>query len=85
MKVRRLDKMPKRKVTIDDLLVLDTVKEIIGDLDADKSDIEELVVIFSKRNDKNFTFMINGLPESRVVYMCEMVKYTLLQGKTKEE
>ena len=79
MKVRRLDKMPKRKVTVDDLLGLDTVKGIIGDLDADKADIDELVVIYSKRNGKNFTFMINGLPESRVVYMCEMVKYTLLK------
>ncbi len=81
MKVRRLDKLPKRKVTVDDLLGLDTIKNIISDLDAGKSNIDELLVIYSERDGTAFTYMVNGQAPSRIVYMLECIKRDVLENK----
>ena len=83
MKVRKLDKMPKRKVTVDDLLEVDNIKRIIGDIDAIKNDLDELLVIYSERNARSFTWITSGLKDSRIIYMCEAVKYSLLGDKDK--
>jgi len=80
-KVRRLEKLPKRKVTIDDLLELDTIRGILAELDTEKADIDELVVVYSKRDSSHFSLITNGLPESRLIYMLEAIKYTLLGDK----
>lgn len=78
VKIRRLDKLPRRKLTIGDILNSDTLVGMIKDLEAERADIDEFVILYSKKNDDHFYFMANGCPESRIIYMCEAIKHSLL-------
>jgi hypothetical protein len=76
MKIKRLDKLPKRKVTIDELLELSDIQDILNDISEAKSDIEEIVVIYT--SGKNVHWIANGLLLSRILWLIETVKQGLL-------
>ncbi len=78
MRVKNLSKLPKRKVTVDDLLGFDTVVDIAGDLVDDKENIEELLVIYTHRNEDSVYWFGNGLSKSRKVWLMECVKHGLM-------
>uniref|UniRef100_A0A6M3KBY5 Uncharacterized protein n=1 Tax=viral metagenome TaxID=1070528 RepID=A0A6M3KBY5_9ZZZZ len=80
MKPRKLDNLPKRKVTVDDLLEVDEVNSVLKDIVDEKYDIDELIVIYSKKRCEGFTYITNGMHHSRIVYMFEAVKQTLFRG-----
>ncbi len=78
MKIRNLDKLPKRKVTIDELLGLDEIKDILDELLAEN--MSEVIVIWSKEGEPFFSFRSNGIALSRLVYILESVKLSLFNG-----
>ncbi len=78
MRVRNLNKLPKRKVTVDDLLGFDTIVDIAGDLVDDKENIEELVVIFTHRGENSVSWYGNGLSKSRISWLMDCVKCGLM-------
>ena len=77
-KVKRLDKMPKRKVTVDDLLDTIDTTEIISNLSEWKQDIDEVLVVFTKRDENFISWRTNGMSIERQVYFLECIKYALL-------
>jgi len=81
MKVRRLDKLPKRCVTVDDLLERDGVNECLSFLDEAKNDIYDLLYIYS--DGENLLWGSNGLTVGRLVSMLEAIKFSILH--TEEE
>ena len=79
--VRKLDKLPKRKVTVDDLLELDDVNDVIQNIIANRFDIEELAVVYTLKNESGFHWHTNGMYDSRIMYMFESVKMDLFKPK----
>ena len=75
-KIRRLDKLPKRKVTVDDLLDRDNITRAIDGIAEEVPDIDEFIGIFTR--DGNICWRSSGLPVSRTIYLMEMVKNILL-------
>jgi ribosomal protein L2 len=84
MRIKRLDKLPKRKVTITDLLNLDDIQTVINDLEADKDRIAEVITIWANRDEDMFHFATNGLRESRIIYALESVKNAILNSAGEE-
>jgi len=77
MKVRRLDKLPKRKVTVDESLGLSDIQGILDDVP--KGEIDELLVIYTSKD--SFYWVANGISLSRVLWLIESVKHGLLGDK----
>ena len=74
--LKNLSKLPKRKVTIDNLLQTDTINHVIDILQQAKSDIESLVVIAI--GSKGLLVLDNGLAAERKVMMLEDAKFCTL-------
>lgn len=74
MAIKKLDKLPKRKVTVDELLGLDNINKLISDLDKRKASIEEIIVIYTD-SDNNIIWKALGLDFSRMLSLFEQVKY----------
>ncbi len=79
-KVRNLSKMPTRKVTIDDVLFRDDIDSVLSDINEDKEDFEELLVIALNKDDE-VMWRHSGLKLSRIIYLMELVKNCLLNEK----
>lgn len=80
-KIRKLDKLPKRKVTVDDLLGLDDVNDVIQGIIENRFDIDEVVVIYTLKKEDGFHWHTNGMYNSRLIYMFESIKQDLLNPK----
>jgi len=80
MKVRNLSKLPRRRVTVDDVLGTDDVVTLISELSENRHIMDELVVIYKLRDMNFFHFLTNGMPESRLVYVIDSVKHSILSG-----
>ncbi len=78
-KIRRLDKLPKRKVTIDELLDRDEIISAIDDVIADKDDMDEFMGIYVK--DGSIYWRCSGLSVSRQIYLMEGVRFSLLDNR----
>lgn len=78
MKVRRLDKMPRRKVTVGDLLDRDTVKHIIDDIVEHLNDIEDIVVIYTYGDSIYHSHNVDGV---RFIQLLETVKFDKLHER----
>ena len=81
MSIKNLSKLPKRKVTIDELLSLDTIVDIAGDIIDDKNDIEELLVIYTHWDDDSVFYSVNGVSKSRMSWLMECVKHGLMKDR----
>ena len=75
-KIKNLGKMPKRKVTIDDVLWRDDIDSTIKDVIEKREDFTELLCI-GVTNDEIWWRHSNML-ESRIVYLAEVVKNCIL-------
>ena len=75
-KIRRLDKLPKRKVTIEELLDREETTDAFEDALAVKDDIGDLLIIWS--DDGHITWRTNGLKISRTIYLMELIKNRML-------
>jgi hypothetical protein len=81
MKIRRLDKLPKRKVTVDELLDLADIQDIVNEILAARDEINDLFVIYTKGD--QIYWMSNGMKLSRSVYLLEVAKKGLLSEHDK--
>ncbi len=70
-----------KKDTIDSLLDSDTIVGIAEDIVENKENIEDLVTIYSCKDCDSFVWATNGIPMSRVVWMLERIKFSLVSGK----
>lgn len=81
MRVKNLSKLPKRKVTVDDLLGFDTIVDIAGDIVDDKENIEELLVIYTHLDDDSVFYSANKVSSSRMVWLMERVKHGIMKDE----
>lgn len=82
MKVRNLSKMPQRKVTIDDVLYRADIDGVLADINKDKEELSEILVIASN-SDNEILWRYSGIPLSWLIYLMEVVKNALLNDEVK--
>lgn len=78
-RIKSLGKLPKRKITIDNLLAKDDTITAINNFLEERDNIEDLLIIFSK--DDHIQWITNGLTISQQVYLCEVLKHALFEGE----
>ena len=76
MSIKNLSKLPKRRVTIDELLGFDDVVEIAERLYSERQEISEAIVITVKGG--AIYWETNAMPKSRQLYLLEIAKKELL-------
>lgn len=77
MKPKNLSKLPKRKVTVDDLLVSDDIQSMISIL---SGDLDEAVLIYKKKGEDDYLYASNCLPYSVILWMLEVVRNDIFNG-----
>lgn len=82
-RIRRLDKLPRRKVTIDELIGLSDVGEVVDNILEDKSEIKELYAIWTIEGEIRQSWC--GLTPARRLWLLERVKHNLMQGANDPE
>lgn len=80
MKVRNLSKLPKRKVTVDELLDSDSVSAMLEEIYDERHDIDELLIIHTSRKHKGLALSTNGIDESRLIAIMETIKQGVFKG-----
>lgn len=75
-KLKRLDKLPKRKVTIDEVLDREDVTAAVADTVEAAPDMDEFFAISVQGGD--VCWRHSGLRESRLIYLLELVKKAIL-------
>lgn len=76
-------KRPKRITTIEDMLARDDVNDILRDLDKDKPNISELLVIYLDRRDGKLYYQVTK--ETLVPLATWMLEATKLEMLSDEE
>ena len=76
MKIKRLDKLPKRKVTVEEILGYDDITQCISGIVEIKDSIDELLICY--REGDAIHWQTSCMPLSRVIYMLEVTKNALL-------
>jgi len=72
--------------TISDLLTRDDINGILADLDKEKPNISDLVVIYLDKRDKQCYFQITeGTLTDRTTWMLESTKLDVLNENVEEE
>lgn len=82
--IKRLGKLPKRKVTVDELLGQDDIKRAIDDLQNNINNIEELVIIYTERGSNDVVTWHNNFV-SRFIYLLEFAKNMCLNRRGEED
>jgi len=76
--------LPRGKVTVDTLLSLDDVHSTLKDLVEQEANIDELVCIYTLKDDDGFIHRVNsGMRISRIVHLLECIKHGLLHDGEK--
>ncbi len=75
--ITRLDKLPKRKITVDELLGRQDITKILTETLEKRNDIDELLVIYTD-NGKGINWCSSKAATSRLIYVMEIVKRALL-------
>ncbi len=84
MKIKSLSKLPKRKVTISEILGRDEIVKILDEMSECSADIEELIIIYTTKNKDNINcentvnWGTSTMKMSRIIYCLESMKYSLL-------
>ena len=79
MNIKDLAKMPKRKVTVDDLLHLDGVNEVLSYLQEHKHEISTMVLWVQWLDGGRGQWVTNRVRSKDILWLLEQVKYQLLQ------
>ncbi len=79
-KVRDLSKMPKRKVTVEDVLHREDIESVLADMVKDKEEYNEILAI-AGRSDGTIMWRHSGMTTSRMIYFMELLKTILLEEK----
>ena len=78
-KVRKLDKLPKRKVTIDDILDRGEIAAAVADTVEAAPNMDEFFAIYVQGDE--ICWRHSGLRTSRLVYLLELVKKAILEAE----
>ncbi len=82
MVVKRLDKLPKRKVTVDEILDREAVVDILNELFEVSGLIEDLVVIWTDGESIHHSYNTDN---SRLIALLETTKYDVINEVRKRE
>ncbi len=83
MAIKRLDKLPKRKLTIDEILRSDDISDLLKDLYDKRHEIDQFVLIYTD-HEAIPHFYWHGNRE-RIVYALEQGKLKVLTEKEEDE
>lgn len=72
------------KVTIDDLLTEDDVKQVLHDFSKEANDLEEVIVISFTKN-STICWQTTRMSNERFIYLLERVKHWALHIQDNEE
>ena len=70
----------RKKITIDDLLGLSDINDVLSNIEQDKHSKMELISVWSTKDDK-IAWSSNGITASRIIYLFEIVKRALLSDE----
>ena len=73
MAIKDLGKLPKRRVSVDEVLGLDNMNDLRAWLEEMKSDAFDAVLIIGLE-DGNLTWRTTGMPLSRLIYLLRVVE-----------
>ena len=76
MRVRRLDKLPKRKVTVGELLDQQDIANVVEEAAKVVNKADEMICIWAE--DGELKWITSGMPISRVVYIAEAMKRAVM-------
>lgn len=79
--IKRLDKLPKRKVTVSQLLETEEINSTLNDFYECAQEADEFIGICCKDNRINWTY---NASLSRQLWLLERVKYCILQEASGE-
>ena len=71
-RIKNLNKLPKTKVTVDDILVLDDINRVFNRIDKSKASMKNIIVIYSNGNDVQWDS--SNITLGEMVFMMEQVK-----------
>lgn len=78
-KLRRLDKLPRRKVTVDDLLDRNDLVDALDDLVEEKGNMDEFIGLWI--TDGTIYWSTSPMTKARMNYLLDMCKTSLLEDK----
>ena len=76
-KIRRLDNLPKRKVTVDDILDRNELVDALEELISERDNMEEFVGLWVA--DGHINWITSGLSISRLNYLLDKCKMSLME------
>jgi hypothetical protein len=81
----RIKKLPKNIKTIDDLLAVDNINDILSDIIKEKSHIKDLVIIYTDSNDDSINWQVSSETLiSKELWMLEVAKNHLLNDREED-
>ena len=84
-RITKSAKIPKRVMTVNDILARDDVNGILADLDKLKPDIKTLIAIYLDNKDNEYHWRItDGTWVSTATWMLESTKLDLLNSEDDE-
>lgn len=78
MKIRSLAKLPKRKITPEEILGADDITDCLKDLYDKRYDIDQFILIYTDKASVPHVYW-QGTKE-RIVYALENAKFEILKG-----
>ena len=85
MKVRDLGKMPKRKVTVADILHLNGINGVLAYLQEHKHEVETMVLWVQWQDGSQGQWLTGRSSSKDLLWLIEQIKYQLLQEAMEEE
>lgn len=85
MKVKDLGKIPKRKVTVADLLHLNGINEVLAYLQDHKHEISTMILWVQWQNGGHGEWLTSKASSKDLVWLLEQIKYQLLHEAMEEE
>lgn len=82
MSVKRMDRLPKRKITVDELLDRDALNDIINEIIENRSSIEDIIVIWT---DGDNIHRRSNAEVGRVIGLLEATKFDVMHEYRHEE
>ena len=78
-RLKRLDRLPKRKVTVDDLLGRSDLVDAMNEFVEERDNMEEFVGLWVA--DGRILWITSNMSISRMNYLLDMCKQSLLEDK----
>ncbi len=80
-----LKALTKHAKTLDDILAHSDVNEVLENVVAEKSDIDEILIIYKTHNDKQIHWCASDLESRECLWMIKIVEQALLNDEEDEE